>query len=609
MNDKYIGNYKIVRELGAGAMGAVYEGLDVMVERRVAIKMLRAEIARQPDLIERFRAEAVTLARLNHPSIAMLYNFFREGEDYYMVMEFVAGKTLEAILQESGRLAPQTASDILQQALDGMAHAHRMGVLHRDIKPANIMVGADGQVKVTDFGIARVLGSSRMTREGRIIGTLEYIAPERIKGEEADIRSDLYSAGVVLFEALAGKLPFASETDYALMRAHVEQPPPMLSELGVARPPEMEAVLRKALAKSPADRYQTAEEFRDALAGAVTASPGLKATRLAAAAPVSSPRPTPVLPPTRLDAPLAPAATRPPAWKKLPMKWVAPAAAAVLVGAVALIWAFGRHTAPPQQVAAVTAPPPVVQPVAPPPQDTPSLPPAVVEAANTTPGPAIEKGKSLEDILKGPGKTYPNKPVETAAAKNPPPDRQRAAAAQPVEPAKVEPPKAPEPAPAVPPGPVETAAARPPTPAPIVRTAPTPAPPEVSSRQTPQSIRFVRYLYIEKMPNDLDGYIRAELPRQMPGRFVLVLRKEEAEAVMRGVAEDRSSSAGRVSGDLGLKNKVTGAVTVTDVDGTRQLWASEAGDKTPVIGLVRGGGAKKVAERLVSNLRKAMDGR
>jgi serine/threonine-protein kinase len=233
MTERTIGNYRIVRELGQGAMGAVYEAIDVMVERRVAIKMLRAEIARQPDLIERFRVEAVTLARLNHPSTALLYNFFREGDDYYMVMEFVPGRTLDAILKESGSLTPAAAADIQRQMLEGMAHAHRMGVLHRDIKPANIMVTGDGQVKVTDFGIARVLGASRMTREGRIIGTLEYIAPERIRGHEADIRSDLYSAGIVLFEMLAGRLPFVSDTDFALMHAHLEQTPPPLAELGV----------------------------------------------------------------------------------------------------------------------------------------------------------------------------------------------------------------------------------------------------------------------------------------------------------------------------------------------------------------------------------------
>src|SRR6202162_1487772 len=143
MIGRVVGNYRIVRELGSGAMGAGYEGVDVMVERLVAIKMLRAEIARQPDLIERFRVEAVTLAKLNHPSIATLYSFFREGENFYMVMEFVRGRTLEDIIKQSGRLGAGSAVDILCQTLDGLAHAHEMGILHRDIKPANIMITGD----------------------------------------------------------------------------------------------------------------------------------------------------------------------------------------------------------------------------------------------------------------------------------------------------------------------------------------------------------------------------------------------------------------------------------------------------------------------------------
>jgi serine/threonine-protein kinase len=287
-----IQNYRIVRELGTGAMGAVYEAVDTFVERPVAIKMLRAEIARQPELIERFRSEAVTLARLNHPNIALLYNFFREGDDYYMVMEFVAGQPLESLIRSAGRLDPANVSRIMGQTLDALAHAHSMGVLHRDIKPANILVTGDGRAKVTDFGIARVLGSSRMTRHGRIIGTLEYIAPERVRGDEADPRSDLYSAGVVLYEMLTGSLPFAGGSDYELIKAHLEQEPPVLSTvLGGAIPAEWDEVVRRAMAKSAGDRFQTAQEFHAALpavamaaaAGTTVSVPMMKPTRLAEA--------------------------------------------------------------------------------------------------------------------------------------------------------------------------------------------------------------------------------------------------------------------------------------------------------------------------------------
>jgi serine/threonine protein kinase len=305
MIGKTVQKYRIERELGSGAMGAVYQAVDTLTERPVAMKVLRAELAHQPELIERFRSEAVTLARLNHPNIAILYDFFLDGEDYYMCMEFVRGQSLESVIRSAGCLDANMAARIMSQVLAGLTHAHSMGVLHRDIKPANILVTGDGRVKVTDFGIARVLGSSRMTRTGRIIGTLEYIAPERIRGDESDPRSDLYSAGVVLYEMLTGKLPFIGQTDFELIKAQLEQEPPGLGEVhGCASPEEWEAVVGKAMAKSTAERFQTAEDFGLALpaqsmmAQAGTRSPGipLKPTRLAGTAPstndfASSPQP------------------------------------------------------------------------------------------------------------------------------------------------------------------------------------------------------------------------------------------------------------------------------------------------------------------------------
>jgi serine/threonine-protein kinase len=269
MIGKTIQNYRIVAELGSGAMGAVYEAVDTFVERPVAIKVLRAELARQPELIERFRSEAISLARLNHPNIALLYNFFKEGDDYYMAMEFVRGQSLESMIQQSGKLDADMAGRIISQTLEGLAHAHSMGVLHRDIKPANILVTGDGRVKVTDFGIARVLGSSRMTRHGRIIGTLEYIAPERIRGDESDPRSDLYSAGVVLYEMLTGKLPFTGQTDFELIKAHLElEPPSIAALLGAPGLADWDAVVHKAMAKAVEYRFQTAQEFCQSLPGA-----------------------------------------------------------------------------------------------------------------------------------------------------------------------------------------------------------------------------------------------------------------------------------------------------------------------------------------------------
>ena len=213
-----VGNYRLVEKLGEGGVGTVYLGVDVMLERKVAIKMLLPEIASQQDIVERFRAEAVTLARLNHPSIATLFNFFCEGNQYYMVMEYVPGRTLETVIREMGALRVDLAVAVMSKALDGIEHAHELGVLHRDLKPANIMLMDSGGVKVMDFGIARLLGAARMTRSGRIVGTLEYLAPERVRGQEGDLRSDLYSMGIVLYEMLTGRLPFTSDSDYDLMR-------------------------------------------------------------------------------------------------------------------------------------------------------------------------------------------------------------------------------------------------------------------------------------------------------------------------------------------------------------------------------------------------------
>ncbi|HLJ44425.1 MAG TPA: protein kinase [Bryobacteraceae bacterium] len=260
-----VGQYKILEKLGEGGMGTVYKAIDVMIERQVAIKMLRAEIARQPELVERFRAEAITLAKLNTPGIATLYNFFRAGEDYFMVMEFVSGRTLESLLRQYGAMPWREAVAIFCKALDGIEPAHRMGIMHRDIKPANIMLTESGDVKIMDFGIARVLGAARMTREGRMVGTLEYVSPERVRGKETDVRSDIYSLGVVLYEMLSGRLPFESDSEYELMKGHLEVAPPPMASLGRQVPPIIESLMMRALAKAPEARYQSCAEFAAAM--------------------------------------------------------------------------------------------------------------------------------------------------------------------------------------------------------------------------------------------------------------------------------------------------------------------------------------------------------
>jgi eukaryotic-like serine/threonine-protein kinase len=262
MIGQIIGNYKIEEKLGEGGMGAVYRGVDTMLDREVAIKALRPELASQTSVVERFRSEAVTLAKLNHPNIATLYTMFRQGEELYMVLEFVRGETLDGILQRRGALPAEEAIPVFCQVLDGIDHAHELGIVHRDIKPANMMLTEKGTLKVLDFGIARLLGSARMTRAGNIIGTLEYMAPEQVKGQETDGRSDIYALGMMLYEVLTGRLPFQTENEFELMKLQTEVMPDSPRALNPNIPEAVEEAIMRAIQKNPDERFQTAGEFR-----------------------------------------------------------------------------------------------------------------------------------------------------------------------------------------------------------------------------------------------------------------------------------------------------------------------------------------------------------
>ena len=225
MIGQIVGDYKIEQKLGEGGMGEVYRGVDMMLEREVAIKFLRPELASQPQVVERFRSEAVTLAKLNHPNVATLYRFMRQGDSFIMVIEFVRGKTLDHYIQQSGAIPADKSVPIFCQVLDGIQHAHEFGIIHRDIKPANMMLTEKGTLKVLDFGIARILGTARMTRQGNIIGTIEYMSPEQVRGMETDERSDIYSLGMLLYEMLTGRCPFEIQNEFELMKAQIEHYP------------------------------------------------------------------------------------------------------------------------------------------------------------------------------------------------------------------------------------------------------------------------------------------------------------------------------------------------------------------------------------------------
>jgi serine/threonine protein kinase len=253
--------YKILSELGAGGMGIVYHGVDVLLEREVAIKKLRSEFSRTPDIAERFRREAKIQARLNHPNIAHLYSFFKDGESFFIVMEYVDGTPLN-------KLAPmrwQAALVLFLDILEGLDYAHSLGVLHRDLKPDNVMAGPRGEVKIMDFGIAHVLGSVRQTREQSIVGTLQYVCPELINSKEIGPRSDIYSLGILLFEIISGKLPFNAENEFALLHQHLETEPPLLSTVAPDVPAFLDEAIFKAMKKAPEDRFASCREMSDFL--------------------------------------------------------------------------------------------------------------------------------------------------------------------------------------------------------------------------------------------------------------------------------------------------------------------------------------------------------
>jgi Protein kinase domain len=260
-----LGNYRVISRLGEGGMGTVYRATDTMLDRDVALKVLRPELARQAALVERFRAEAVALARLRHEHIAALYGLDRQGEELVMVMEYVSGETLESRLARTGRMSWQESIPILRGVLAALGHAHVRGVVHRDIKPANVMIDGEGVVKVMDFGIARLMGENRQTRAGVAIGTPSYMAPEQLRGEDVDGRTDLYAAGALLFELLTGRVAFQADSDYSLMMQQLNEPPPAPSTISAEIPRAMDGAVARAMAKKPTQRFASATDFSRAL--------------------------------------------------------------------------------------------------------------------------------------------------------------------------------------------------------------------------------------------------------------------------------------------------------------------------------------------------------
>jgi eukaryotic-like serine/threonine-protein kinase len=273
------GRYELDGVVGRGGMAEVYRARDIRLDRIVAIKTLRTDLARDQIFQARFRREAQSAASLNHPSIVAVYD---TGEDMtsgvpvpYIVMEYVDGRTVRDLLQEGHRLLPERSLEIIDGVLRALDYSHQAGIVHRDIKPGNVMVTRNGDIKVMDFGIARAMSDAQatMTQTAQVIGTAQYLSPEQARGERVDSRSDLYSTGCLLYELLTGRPPFTGDSPVAIAYQHVRENPVPPSRVDPDVPPWADAIVLKAMAKAPGDRYQTAADMRADLQRAASGMP------------------------------------------------------------------------------------------------------------------------------------------------------------------------------------------------------------------------------------------------------------------------------------------------------------------------------------------------
>jgi serine/threonine-protein kinase len=503
MVGRTIGKYRVVAKLGRGGMGTVYRAVDETLDREVAIKILNPEFA-DSDVMKRFRAEASMLAKLNHPAIATIYELHRSDEDLLMVMEFVPGESLDQFVQRNGPVEPERAAYLLAQVLDAIGHAHAAGIIHRDLKPSNVMVTERGAVKIMDFGIARVRGAEHMTTDGYMMGTPAYMSPEQVLCQDVDGRSDLYSVGVMFYRLLTGKLPFEADTAIGMVQKQISDTPTPARLHRADLPAWAVAILDRALAKSPADRYQTAEELRKALLDAIHDAaveaktlvlPSLEGhTRWAAArgpdpnaetsiaaapprpapteflvvprraAPAATPGPTPS--PTPSATPIAapvPAAEPAPAPKPVPVARTSGSSHAATRAAIALVavatlvitivaWRRSQTPVPTPSASAETV---VASPTAAPPAATADTTPAPATAEPTAPPaiPALAPTPStpaVDTVVRTSSATPPGTTLPPAGTRPP-------RAARGITPPPPEPPPAPAPAPPEPPPPVVVA--------------------------------------------------------------------------------------------------------------------------------------------------------
>jgi len=390
----HIGKYEIRREIGRGAMGVVYEAYDPMIKRVVALKTIREDQLSGEDstqMINRFRREAQAAGRLNHPNIVSIYDFGDEKGIWYIAMEFVTGRELKACFEANERFKIPDIVRIMSQILGALDYSHRQGVIHRDIKPANIFLLTDGSVKVGDFGIAHI-ETSNLTQAGTVLGTPAYMSPEQIMGLPVDGRSDLFSAGVILYQFLTGERPFSGSATTTMQKVLKEDPLPP-SSINIQVLPVMDAVVRRALAKNADERYQKAQEFADAISAAASTTASLAAAARAGSsdATVIVPLDTatqktsvsasiaakPAPPATASPAVQPPAASASPPHNSAMVVVIVAAAIAIGAGAWFAYQRFGPDSAKMAQTPATSAP---ATPAPPPPVAPAAAPPAVAAA-------------------------------------------------------------------------------------------------------------------------------------------------------------------------------------------------------------------------------------
>lgn len=279
--------YELGHQIGSGGMATVYLAYDTVLDREVAVKVLAERFAADQAFVERFRREASAAAGLNHPNIVAVYDRGEAEGTYYIVMEYLKGPDLKRVIRDQGPLDPAVAVDNALQILSALSAAHAAGIIHRDIKPQNVMVGEDGRLRVADFGIARADADQQMTEAGSVIGTAQYLSPEQAQGEETTAASDTYAVGIVLYEMLTGRVPFDGDRPVTVAMKQINEPPvpPRVFAQGI--PPELDAVVMKALSKRPEDRYTSAEDFTAALLDVRAEMPGGQQSTLILTAPAA----------------------------------------------------------------------------------------------------------------------------------------------------------------------------------------------------------------------------------------------------------------------------------------------------------------------------------